>query len=366
MKKIPGTILLLCCFVQLTAQEISIRFDFTQARTTLSLLGQDALHADELASFLKLPATQALLRKVGSPADSLTLALQKTISGQKQTPAALFKFQYAGIYQDLPGLTRFVNALETTKDSMEHYLIAKFKPYLKPQQQLEVTVYGLMGSFSGGWTEANDPHHFYLGLHFKPYDVAGTLLTCEHELFHNIQALNYQGADQVYERFNSLKPGMGAAYYLLYFLYREGSAEFVADQERASANSASVLKSYEHFAVNKSRLQECFYLTERSLLDWSHRDSLDEAEFQRSYSILFDWNWNNPGYFVGYEMMKALVAANGEAYLKQSLGRDPLYFLADYIALGRKGRKLPYQFSAELENWLSGAIRKMEEKPTGQ
>jgi hypothetical protein len=45
-----------------------------------------------------------------------------------------------------------------------------------------------------------------------------------------------------------------------------------------------------------------------------------------------DYNWNNPGYFYGYRMMRGLAEEHGDAKLREYLTRGGAAFFKDHLA----------------------------------
>lgn len=77
------------------------------------------------------------------------------------------------------------------------------------------------------------------------------------------------------------------------------------------------------------------------------------------YSILFDWNWNNPGYAAGKLMTKALVKEYGKDCLKKYLTSNPMNFILDYISLAKaKPALYPYHFSSKFETIVQAILKK--------
>jgi hypothetical protein len=351
------------CFVLLAnkstnAQHISIHFDLDNAKQTVQLLQKKQLEEKELNDFVSLAGTKALIKKVGSSVDTAKSAIQKAALDQPLTKEESFRFQYDGISKKLPQFEKFISAIENKKDSITSVVQDKLGYYVADGMNLDVTLYGLLGSFSSGWAFGNDPNSFFIGLHFKLDDIIGIINTAEHELFHDIQSQSYKGGDTIYKKLAKLNDGYGLAYGILYYLYKEGTAEFVADLKEASATSPTTKELYTKMAVNETREQGDFYLVERMILDLYHNP--DSADYNKVYDILFDIKWNNPAYYTGYKMTKALVKAYGLEYLKKSLSKDPLYFILDYLQLPKPvDEKEPF-FSDEFKQLITkmtGAIK---------
>jgi hypothetical protein len=115
----------------------------------------------------------------------------------------------------------------------------------------------------------------------------------------------------------------------------------------------------EHASVNGYRMADNFYLADRLILDVYRQPS--QTDPGAVYRILFDWNWNNPGYAMGKYMMQSLVKKNGTAVMKKYLECNPLVFLKDYILLSRSdSTRYPYQFSPAFESAMDGVLQKIE------
>jgi hypothetical protein len=100
-----------------------------------------------------------------------------------------------------------------------------------------------------------------------------------------------------------------------------------------------------------------FYLAERLILDaYANPEKSDPAKI---YTILFDWNWNNPGYAMGKWITQSLVNAYGPSAINKYLAADPMIFLQDYIALAKaEPAKYLYNFSETFEKMLADVIEK--------
>jgi hypothetical protein len=124
--------------------------------------------------------------------------------------------------------------------------------------------------------------------------------------------------------------GLAYVHYMLINLFMEGSAEYVADLRKINnPNALSIKELREHAQVNDNRSEEVFYLVSKLLTEVNEYP--DKADQNNLYNILFDWNWNNPGYYTGYIMTKALCQEYGEGVLLKYLEQDPSFFVSDYI-----------------------------------
>lgn len=335
---------------------LNVRFDLDNARMTIQLLRKKQVSQAELEQWVNLRGTRALISKLGSTPAIACSALQKAIE-KKKADAAESKFQFATIHAQLDSMTLFIEKLHGASDSIVRGLVADLSAYQTGQQDT-VVLYGLVGGYSAGFAFTKDKTSFYMGLHFYKGDITGVAVSARHELFHTIQTAAYN-YEPVMEKLRQKDSGWEAPYYLLRHLYLEGSAEFVADNEPYLTASPYLKREYEHSQVNIYRHEAVFYLIEHMLLD--ARDRVNDMDFGQLYSILFDWNWNNPAYYAGKHMMSALVKEYGRDYIQKSLQRDALYFINDYIDLVKKQRVVNgYSFSDTFQAMITAMLQEVE------
>lgn len=334
----------------------TVKFDLENARSTLALLGSKHVSAKQLDSWLASAGTRALISKLKSTPAIARSAMIKAIENKK-ADADENKYQYAYIRQQLDSMLLFLDRLVLSADSITQAICEELRPFRSSGNDT-VVLYGLMGGYSAGFAFTNNKSAFYMGLHFYKGDITGVAVSAKHELFHTIQSAEYK-FEPVMENLRQTDSAWEAPYYLLRHLFLEGSAEFVADNEPYLKTSPYLRREHEHSVVNTYRHEAVFYLIEHLLLDAFHRPSL--MDFGQLYSILFDWNWNNPAYYAGKHMMAALVKEYGTDYLQKSLQRDALYFIRDYIQLASSGRlKEGYNFSAEFQQLVDVMLQQVE------
>ncbi len=280
---------------------------------------------------------------------------KKVINGELLT-ANEKKLQFETIASQLPDMKNLITQLEQKKDSAIASLTAELGWYLPEGRLANITLYGLMGSHSAGFAFPKDPLSFYVGLHFYKNDLTAIWLTAKHELFHNVQFLAY-AYEPVMDKLAMLNIAFEAPYYLIRHLYLEGSAQYFADGAALADQSLYLKREADQERVNIYRHDQVFYLFERMLLDAYQNPGL--MNFGNLYGIFFDWNWNNPAYYVGKEIMKALIKKHGDGYFKKSLEKDALYFLADYIELTKESGAMYYRFTEDFEKLVKLMIEKI-------
>jgi|GEM_PF-3600278 len=333
-----------------------IKFDIENARSTLALLAGKSVSEKQLDNWLKSAGTQALISKLNSTPAIARSAMIKAIENKK-ADADETKYQYAHIRQQLDSMKLFLDRLTMSADSITQAICEELKPFRSAGNDT-VTLYGLMGGYSAGFAFTRNKSAFYMGLHFYKGDITAVAVSAKHELFHTIQSAEYR-YEPVMENLRQTDSAWEAPYYLLRHLFLEGSAEFVADNEPYLKTSPYLRREHEHAVVNAYRHEAVFYLIEHMVLDAFNKPAL--MDFGQLYSILFDWNWNNPAYYAGKHMMAALVKEYGNEYLQKSLCRDALYFIRDYIQLSDSGRLVNgYQFSAEFKQLVENMLLQVE------
>jgi len=333
-----------------------VKFDMENARSTLALLAGKSVSEKQLDSWLKSAGTQALISKLNSTPAIARSAMVKAIENKK-ADADENKYQYAHIRQQLDSMQLFLDRLTMSADSIARAICEELKPFRLAGNDT-VTLYGLMGGYSAGFAFTRNKSAFYMGLHFYKGDITAVAVSAKHELFHTIQSAEYR-YEPVMEDLRQTDSAWEAPYYLLRHLFLEGSAEFVADNEPYVKTSPYLRREHEHAAVNTYRHEAVFYLIEHMLLDAFNKP--DQMDFGQLYSILFDWNWNNPAYYAGKQMIAALVKEYGNEYLQKSLRRDALYFVRDYIQLADSGRLANgYQFSAAFKQLVENMLLQVE------
>lgn len=338
-------LLLFCadCFSS-TAQDLKISLDLSNAVSTLDLLTKKNINDKEFDDLLALRGTKALLEKVKSAPDTLRSALWKAIRDQPVSDGEK-RFQFRYISRNVDSLQFFITELSKQQKMIETSIRKALLPYVPKGRNMAVTIYGTLGGFSMGYTLGGDSS-FFLGLHFFRNDLAALIENCKHELFHNIQAALYN-SQAVNDELEKKSKRAAVVHAFAGYLFKEGSAEYMADMTKLE-RTPKIKELVAHAEVNNYRAADVFYLFEHLMIDaYQNQETFD---LNKTYSILFDWNWNNPGYYLGYQMMKSLAAAKGPEQLKLYLAADPTLFILDYIELSKTRKDLaPFAFSKEFE-----------------
>lgn len=346
-------LIIITLIISFTAQsQVNLHFDFSNADSTIAFLKMKNPNAKDVETFLHTSGVQAIIKKIKSNDSIARVTLTKIGRGEKLTGKER-DFQYEKIRNDLPQMEKFIDSIKNNQQVIRDSVEA-LAAYLPAGKQLNVTVCFLLGSYSSGFTFSKSDV-FYIGTHQYQYDFKSIVNSCQHEIFHNVQNL-YQQRGPVYE---ALEKDLATLYvfYIANNFFTEGAAEYVADMDKTDPNAPNVKHLREHASVNNYRMADNFYLADRLILDtYVNPEKTDPGVI---YSILFDWNWNNPGYAMGKYMMKCLEKEQGPGTVKKYLAANPLVFIKDYIAITKaKKENYPYGFSESFEKMIDDVLAK--------
>lgn len=354
MKK-SAAFLGLLAFTFVSKAQLNISFDYSNLEQTIGFFRNPYPAQNELNGLLQSPGMKVIIKKIRSNDSIARLALEKASRGIK-TSGKENDFQYGFIKENITSLEGFMQRIKANETVIKDSIRA-LSLYLLENQKANVKVVFLAGGYSAGFTLGDDDV-FYIGTHQYKNDVTGIINTCQHEMFHTIQELCYN-RKAVMNKLQAAKelPAL-YAYYLGQNIFVEGTAEYVADIDRLDVTTPYMKNQFEHANVNNYRMEDNFYLLEKILMDAFANNEKTNVDIY--YRILFDWNWNNPGYQVGKLMTKALVKAHGPMILKKYLTSDPMIFLKDYIELTKSDPKsYPYGFSEAFEKMIDSVVARV-------
>lgn len=335
--------------------QLNIQFDFTNAIATIDFLKKTNPSTAGIKTMVASDGVQTIIKKIHSTDSIAAIALYKAANSIKATGKES-DFQYDFIKAHLSEMENFLLQIKSNNKIILDS-IQSLARYLPAGKTAAIKVCFLMGGFSAGFTMGDD-NIFYIGTHQYKYDMTGIVNTCQHELFHNIQSLLYTRTKMMQQLQNAKEDASLFAYYLFVNLFVEGSAEYVADIDKMDTASSYIKRQVEHASVNNYRMADNFFLIETIIMSAFKNPGNTDAD--AAYHILFDWNWNNPGYVTGKLMCKALVKAYGPGIIQKYLAADPVTFIKDYIQLARANNTVyPYNFSAEFEQMIDTVSAKV-------
>lgn len=343
-------------FAAKTNAQLDVTFDLSNVEQTIAFLKKKTVSPQDIDQFVASDGVKVIIRKIRSSDSMARITLDKVSKGIKTTGKEN-DFQYGFIKERLTELEAFSQKI---KDNQKVILdsIQALSVYLPAGRRIPLKVVFLAGGYSAGFT-LTENNVFYIGTHQYQSDITGIVNTCQHEMFHSLQQLLYNRGAMLEKLQDAKELPALYTYFLAKNIFVEGTAEYVADIDRLDLTTPYMKRQAEHANVNKYRMEDNFYLLERILTDAYINHEKTNVDIY--YSVLFDWNWNNPGYQIGKLMTQALIKANGPMVLKKYLAQDPMIFFRDYIKLAKADPKTyPYGFSEEFETIIDSVVNTVE------
>jgi hypothetical protein len=308
------------------APAIEIRFDYSNADATLAALASpDKASLDAL---MALPSTAAVIEKLHRRNSGVTPAVYESSLDQARRGEKLqadpFQWQFAIAEQSR--MRSLLWQLHQMEPAIKDRVAKALAPNMPPGLSVSATVHFIIGGMSAGWEEGASS--FYIGLPFYHGDLEGVILTMQHEIFHNVEYIGFHDQERDLAR---LAPREQEVYRFLDELYREGAATYAENLGSFPPSAPHVAEEFAPALVNTGRMGDDFMLLDTIL----YRLSRDPAShFADIRSLGFDWDWQNPMYFLGAYMTKYL-AAQGKS-LRDYVRQRPTAFARDYVELCRR------------------------------
>lgn len=331
---------------------IRVRLDTDNAQQTLRILSGDETSEQEWQDFFALAGTQALLARMERWGQEPTTARMRELLEDASQGVSDVPLRYGDVARDQDALRVLTDRLEDDRSEIERLLNNRLATFLGDADEMILNVVFILGGFSAGFTRGG-PDNQFIGLHHYDGDLLGIRNLILHESFHNVQAAFAPNVPD-----GCLTGGEAHTYDVLYRVFQEGTAEFVADiwdYDPLQAPWIGIMQ--EHLSINRSafRQQQTEGLIELLAGEDGH---LLGQESGSPWHILFGWNWNNPGYFYGYQMSALLYERGAQALLHEHLRDHPTRFFLDYIEVALSAGAEP--FSAAFVNRIRALESRLE------
>lgn len=355
MTKTCKTLLLLCCALPSIAhaQEIHIKFDYSNADATLAVLTASAGNAHDFEHLLTLPDTDAVVRKRAKRDPNVTLEIYRQtlldVRAHRELKADPFQWQFC--LQQAQNARVLLDNLHKNESAAIARVAAAIAPHLDPSMHLSVTVHFVIGGVSAGW-ESGDSD-FYIGLPFYKGDMEGMIWTMQHELFHNAQAAGFHNQEK---ELAQLSPREQEVYRLLDELFREGTATYVGGLGSFPPDAPFIKEMRAPAATNWERMGDNFVLLDTLIYRLANDSSAHFADLE---TLGFDWDWQNPLYYAGDAMTRQLLGKNGtvRTYLRAS----PIVFARDYALACGPSSHCSYRMSSETVSTILAIAERLHE-----
>ena len=327
---IKSALLVCFCFFSsyVFAQKLKIEFDYSNAYKTIELFKKENADPKLIAEIVNLNSTGGLIKKIKSDSLQAVGALSSVFSDGSNYS----NYQYRFVKKNIDSLAVFVNLLRQNEEFIRLSILDSLIRFVPEKADMKVTVRYILGGYSSGFT-FGDNEFFYIGLHQYKNDFYGVMNTCKHEIFHLIQNARFDPVP-ISDKLEKSDEGLLYVHEIYRNIFVEGSASFIADMRKEKNTGSYLDMLIEHDIINDYRSGNVFYLIDLIVKD--ARKNPKQVSWGNTYSIIFDWNWNNPGYYAGYVMCKALTDEFGISILNKYMDKSPIYFVNDYVNLVKK------------------------------
>lgn len=303
-----------------------IAIDFSQARAVLTAIADPQLSPARARQIAEMPASQAVIAKVRSlpggqdvTVDSYVEELTAAAQGRDLERRTLF--QFSNLARNREGVLAALEDFETHIDERREWIasrIAEFQPETDAPLQLSgyVIAGGNATGFLGSLTD------FYLNIAHFANDPEPVQLIFAHELYHAVQAAAaiQSGVDLGQVRFNpetlaAQDTVEGRNAYLterfLFNLMAEGIAMYVGDPMLATGDGRYAVRDRERVELQQGRMDRLAIQLDMSLVAITAENGVS---YDQAYALGF-FGPDQPLYYLGYEMAKAIAEEQGGARL---------------------------------------------------
>lgn len=333
-------------------QQLTISVDIESAAAITELLSQSKADTFQLKKVAGLYGNQLLIKKVkgysGAGEDVFIQTLKEIM--ETGTVKGNDEYNWKLVKSRLSEIKKLVAYISSNKENFIREVKAIIEPYTPADLNATAKACFLAGGGSLGFTIGNDPT-FNVALQKIGNDVNGLQYLVAHELYHTIQDVGQKTRSYKKES-DGITYTSKASYYLLYNLWAEGIATYVADMSKLKKNASFSEEQIAHYQKNRERRYQNFQLFEALLYRQFNDTSTD---YQSSYDIAFSTAFDETGYFVGYEMARQITKHKGNQAIADLLTKDPIRFTIDYINLykSRLDDKSFIRFSKSVEDIVS-------------
>ncbi len=333
-------------------QQLTISVDIESAAAITELLSQSKADTFQLKKVAGLYGNQLLIKKVkgysGAGEDVFIQTLKEII--ETGTVKGNDEYNWKLVKSRLPEIKKLVAYISSNKEKFIGEVKAIIEPYTPADLNATAKACFLAGGGSLGFTIGNDPT-FNVALQKIGNDVNGLQYLVAHELYHTLQDVGQKTRSYKKES-DGITYTSKASYYLLYNVWAEGIATYVADMSKLKKNASFSEEQIAHYQKNRERRYQNFQLFEALLYRQFNDTSTD---YQSSYDIAFSTAFDETGYFVGYEMARQITKHKGNQAIADLLTKDPIRFTIDYINLykSRLDDKSFIRFSKSVEDIVS-------------
>jgi Putative zinc dependent peptidase (DUF5700) len=319
----------------------SIEIDTTAARAVVDALAKPDLTPAEAHRVAVLAPNRMMIRKVqgfDASASEARFEAELLSAARGSAPAGRELFNFGGVRRSLEATRLALDAVERERDATIAWLDERLGRFRPPGSSAPLHGFLIAGGSATGF--AFDSSGFYLDISQFAGDPGAVRVIVAHELYHEAQSAALEalgrgdrGFDpdafaKIADRSERERYLVGA---FLDSLLDEGAATYVGDPMLLSGPGQYSTDEGKRFKGAFRRPTKLTTLLDMSLLALTDEHPL---AFDDVYGVSF-YGPDQPLYYLGYSIAKAIVAHHGERRLGElALGRG-CGFVQEYVELTR-------------------------------
>lgn len=327
------------------AHEISV--DTTAARQVLAAVQKAGLTEAEARAVAELPGNQALIKKQAEFGNGGTEQrfVEEMLAAANNLPLnGRPGYYFSGVRKRAAAIGRVLDAIEQDKAGFIASIDQRIAPYSPRGANYRLSGLIIAGGDASGFTFGGTT--FYLNLDDYADDLETARLIMAHELYHAVQGAavdaaglhGQRGYDET--RYAGLTGEARKRYVVESFLYElltEGTAIYVGDPALMTADTRMAKMERERLQLQNGRLDRLATQLDASLLALTHETPI---AWDPIYALGF-YGPDQPLYYLGYAMSKAMVEKSGPGRLGELAAGSGCEFAQAYLDLRTKDASLP-------------------------
>jgi hypothetical protein len=351
LTSVVGMALLGSCAATADARTDSFRiaFDYAAAETIIAALQRPTLSQADARALLDHRGITAMVDNIALYVPGHTREDFVTYVGHlvREGTAPRSAFNLATVRSGSSEVAALLATLRANEPVIQQRMISRVQRYAPVTGPVEIKVYFVVGGVSDGFAFDDDPEPaFFVALDKASADVAGLEQNMTHELYHVLQKVSALRVPPA-SRFMASLDRQPPVQQLLAMTLREGSANFAADPRDIEEEGPYIEMWRDRYIRNLApdQTRANFALFDSLLADLA----AGVLDWQTANYRGFSGSEDARLYFVGMEMIRALVEAHGASYIDDLFIRSPVQFFRDYFSLSDQRPSLPRFSGATVE-----------------
>jgi hypothetical protein len=325
-----------------------VAIDSEAAKAVLVAVANPALTPAEARRIAQLPANKMVQRKVQTfsqlaTEDRFVEELLAAASGAELKGQSLFRLERTK--RDREGALRTLAAIEQDRAAFVKWVadrVESFSPAGKP-----LALKGYLIAAGGPTGFAFGGSDFYLNITHFPDDVEGAKAVTAHELYHAVQGAAVEAAGAPDYSFSeealaAVKTKKARDAYLvdryLYNLLTEGVAMYVGDPELLKDSKGAYSKwDLARLRTMQGRMDRLAIMLDVTLVALT---SPEAVAYDDAYALGF-YGEDQPLYYLGYEMTKAIAKKKGTRRLGELITGSGCGFAREFLDAAQGNEEAP-------------------------